>query len=485
MGNAKIIPAPTLLLPYQRKWVLDRSRMKFAVKSRQIGWTWSESYALVRRKSVKGATLDAWISSRDLAAAKLFTGSCKSFAKILHIGAEDLGEQVLDCGNGKRDSAYELRFGNGLVIHSLSSNPDAQAGRVGDRVIDEAGLHQQFKDLYGIARPGITWGGQLEIFSTPRGSQQYFSVLLKEIEEGGNPKGFSFHRVTLRDARNDGFLYKLQQKLPEDDEVQDMDEDQYFDWVRASCPDEEYFLQEYMCQPSNDETAFIPWELLDKCHVDGHAENEAHVRIEAKKLGEKGITFWVANDAPGAGNRYLGVDIGRHHDLTVMWEGEETGGVLFTRKVAFLNRVPFRRQERILREEFLDDPKCVRACIDQTGAGEEMAENAQADFGSRVEPVRFTNEVKASMAFAVKNRMEDANFRTPNAPVIDVDFRKIKKTTTVAGHIRFDGERDASGHSDGFWAGALCQEARDKKAAPAAWAPEVGAIEGSYFRGRH
>lgn len=485
MGNAKIIPANTLLLPYQRKWVLDRSRMKFAVKSRQIGWTWAESYGLVRRKSLKTATLDAWISSRELAAAKLFTGSCKSFAKILHTGAEDLGERVLDIGNGRHESSFELRLDNGLVIHSLSSNPDAQAGRVGDRVIDEAGLHPQFKDLYGIARPGITWGGQLEIFSTPRGTQQYFSVLLKEIEENGNPKGFSFHKVTLRDALNDGFLYKLQQKLPPEDEVQDMDEDMYFDWVRASCPDEEYFNQEYMCVPSNDETAFITYELLDKCRISGHAENESHVRIEMKQLATPGITFWVSNDPPGNGDRFVGVDVGRHKDLTVVWEGEETSGVLFTRKIAFMNKVPFRRQERVLREEFFDNPKFRRACMDQTGLGEEMAENAQADYGSKIEPVRFTGEVKASMAFSLKNRMDDANFRTPDDPKTDADFRKIKKTTTISGNIRFDGERDADGHSDRFWAGALCQEARDKKTAPAAWAPEVGAIEGSYFRGRH
>lgn len=457
MGNAKIIPANTLLLPYQKKWVLDRSRMKFAVKSRQIGWTWAESYSLVRRKGLKNATLDAWISSRDLATAKLFTGSCKSFANVLQIGAEDLGEQVLHLEGGKKESSFELRFGNGLVIHSLSSNPDAQAGRVGDRVIDEAGLHPQFKDLYGIARPGITWGGQLEIFSTPRGSDQYFSVLLKEIEEKGNPKGFSFHKVTLRDALNDGFLYKLQQKLPPDDEVQDMDEDQYFDWVRNSCPDEEYFMQEYMCTPSNDETAFISYELLNKCRIGGHVENESHVKIEDKKLGEKGITYWVSNDPIGPGPLYLGVDIGRHKDLTVMWLAEKVAGRLITRKVAFLNRVPFRRQEVILRVEFLDLKNLIRACIDQTGIGEQMAENAQADYGYKVECVRFNIEVKITMAFAVRTAMEDGAFLTPDAPRIESSFRKIKKTTTVAGNIRFDGERDKDGHADDFWAGALCK----------------------------
>ena len=51
----------------------------------------------------------------------------------------------------------------------------------------------------------------------------------------------------------DGFLYKLQQALPADAEQQDMDEGQYFDFVRSGCADEESFLQEYMCVPGDDD----------------------------------------------------------------------------------------------------------------------------------------------------------------------------------------------------------------------------------------
>lgn len=482
MGRAKVIPPNTLLLPYQTAWVKDRSRLKLAVKARQIGWSWASAYSIIRRKAVNDAQLDAWISSREEIQAKLFLDDCKSFGRLLHIGAEDLGQRVID---EKGNSAFVLQMANGLRIHSLSSNPDAQAGKRGDRILDEAGLHRNFKDLYDVAYPGITWGGQLEIFSTPRGTQQFFSVLLKEITEGGNPKGFSFHKVTLQDALDQGFLYKLQQKLPKDDERQEMDEAEYFDFVRRGCTDEETFLQEYMCVPSSDESAFITYDMLNRCRVSGHAENESHVKIEPQKLGGKGVTFWVANDPIGAGSLYLGVDIGRHHDLTVAWLGEETGGVLFPRVIAFLNQVPFRRQETVLRDEFLNRKGLVRACFDKTGIGEQMSENARADFGSKVEPVRFSGEVKEHMAFAVRNAMEDANFRTPDVQRVESSFRKIKKTTTISGNIRFDGERDKEGHADDFWAGALCQEAKGTKARPLAWTPPVTGRFAKYFRGRH
>ena len=88
----------------------------------------------------------------------------------------------------------------------------------GDRVLDEFALHPDPSKLYTIAYPGITWGGSLEIFSTHRGTANYFNQLILEARHKGNPKKFSLHRVTLQDALDQGFLFKLQQKLPADDE---------------------------------------------------------------------------------------------------------------------------------------------------------------------------------------------------------------------------------------------------------------------------
>jgi len=154
-------------------------------------------------------------------------------------------------------TAFTLRLANGLRIHSMSSNADAQAGKRGDRVLDEFALHPDPRKLYSIAYPGITWGGQLEIFSTHRGTANYFNQLILEARHKGNPKKFSLHRVTLQDALEEGFLYKLQCKLPDDDERSGMDEAQYFDYIRAGAPDEETFQEEFMCVPSDDASAFL------------------------------------------------------------------------------------------------------------------------------------------------------------------------------------------------------------------------------------
>ena len=44
MGNAKIRPrSDSLLLEYQKRWVLDTSRLKIMEKSRQIGISWASA----------------------------------------------------------------------------------------------------------------------------------------------------------------------------------------------------------------------------------------------------------------------------------------------------------------------------------------------------------------------------------------------------------------------------------------------------------
>lgn len=442
MGAAKNIPAKnSLLLPYQARWVKDRSRIKLAEKSRQIGWTWATAYGLVSRKGLKDARLDAWISSRDDIQARLFLEDCKSFAGLLQMAAQDLGERVID---EKGHTSYVLAMANNLRLHSMSSNPDAQAGKRGDRVLDEFALHPDPRKLYSIAYPGITWGGSMEIFSTHRGSANFFNQIIREIREKGNPKKISLHRVTLEDALNDGFLCKLQAKLPADDERQDMDEAAYFDYVKGGCADEESFLQEYMCVPADDASAFLSYDLIASCEY---------------KAGEA----WEMALAACTGEVFVGVDVGRQKDLTVIWVLEKLGGVLYTRAVIEMQGEAFGAQEAEL-YHVLEQRGVRRCCIDSTGLGMQFAERAQERFGKyRVEGIRFTGPVKEELAYPVRAAFEDRNIRIPESKEIRADLRAIKKETTASGNVRFTADRSANGHSDRFWALALAVHAAGHK----------------------
>ena len=444
MGNAKSIPAAreALFLPFQLKWVEDNSRLKLGEKARQIGWSWCSAYVCVERTARQGARYDQWVSSRDEMQAKLFIEDCKMFAVAFQLAAEDLGEQLIDIGEGKRVSAYVLKFANGRRIHSMSSNPDAQAGKRGGRILDEFALHPNPRKLWSIAYPGITWGGALEAFSTHRGSHNFFNQLVREVRENGNPKKISLHRVTLQDALDQGLLWKLQQMLPGDDERQEMDEATYYDWVRSGCADEESFLQEYMCQPADDDVAFLEYELIAACE---YGQDVPWDVIEGKEL-------------------YAGIDIGRKHDLTVMWIFERLGDVLYTRAVITLKNMPKHEQEAVLWPWIA---RCRRTCLDATGLGIGWADDAQRRFGEyRVEAVTFTPRVKEALAYPVRSRMQDRTLRIPYDPAIRADLRSVTKQTTAAGNIRFTAERNADGHADRFWALALGVHAAASPAAP-------------------
>jgi phage FluMu gp28-like protein len=387
--------------------------------------------------SMATAGLDHWISSRDDIQARLFLEDCKSFATLLNIAARDLGEQAIDADG---HTAYVLAFANGKRAHSMSSNPDAQAGKRGGRTLDEFALHKDPRKLYSIAYPGITWGGDLSIFSTHRGSANFFNQLITEIRHKGNPKGFSLHRVTLQDALDQGFLYKLQGKLPADDERMAMDEAEYFDFIKAGCADEESFAQEYMCLPSDDAAAFLSYDLIDGCKY---------------PAGEAWETDLVDCKNP----LFVGVDVGRDHDLTVIWVVEKVGGISLTRKVIEMKAETFDAQEAAL-YAVLSLPQVRRCCIDQTGLGRQFAERAQKRFGTyKVEGVHFTGAVKEELAYPVRAAFEDRTIRIPDRQEIFSDLRGVRKETTASGNIRFAGERGKNGHCDRFWALSLALHA--------------------------
>lgn len=434
-GNAKSIPAnpDAIFLPFQAAWIKDDSRLKLMEKSRQIGLSWSTAYACNERTAAQGARFDQWVSSRDDLQARLFIEDCKHWAKIMDMAAKDLGEVMLD--EKARVSAYVLEFSSGKRIHSMSSNPDAQAGKRGGRVLDEFALHPDARKLWSIAYPGITWGGNMEVISTHRGSNNFFNQLVREVKENGNPKKISLHRVTLQDALDQGFLYKLQQMLPADDQIQAMDEAAYFDFVRSGCADEESFQQEYMCDPADDDVAFLEYDLIASAE---YAQGVDWQQAEGRRL-------------------FAGVDIGRKKDLTVLWIVELLGDVLYTRHIERMKNMRKSDQEKILYPWF---EKCERICIDYTGLGIGWGDDAVDRFGEhKVECVTFTPRIKEALAYPIKGRMEDRTLRIPHDPKVRADLRMVTKQTTAAGNIRFTAERTPDGHADHFWALGLAVHA--------------------------
>jgi phage FluMu gp28-like protein len=99
-----------------------------------------------------------------------------------------------------------------------------------------------------------------------------------------------------------------------------------------------------------------------------------------------------------------------------------------------------------------------RCCIDATGLGMQLAEEARVDFGWKLEPISFTASIKEQLAFGLRTDLEERKVRLVCDDLLRADLRGIKKEVTPSGNIRFAGETLDS-HCDRFWAKALRQYA--------------------------
>jgi len=165
---------------------------------------------------------------------------------------------------------------------------------------------------------------------------------------------------------------------------------------------------------------------------------------------------------------YVGVDVGRDRDLTCIWVVEKIADAYFTRRVITMAGQSFEAQEARL-NDMLSSRAVKRCAIDETGLGRQFAERAQKKFGQyRVERVHFTGPIKEELAYPVRTLFESKRVRIPRSAEIRCDLGGVRQEMTVAGNIRFIGERSANGHCDRFWALAL--------AIHAAKTPHTGAI---------
>lgn len=428
-------------LPYQEEWILSEAPLKLRRKSRRIGYTYATSYRHVQKCLRRPRGFTQWVSSRDLLTAKEFiTDYIAKWASAANIVATGLaGEDARVIDPEKGITAFVVEFNTGNRIMSLSSTPEAFAGKGGDVFLDEADLHEDSGRLIDMATPCTLWGGQLEMVSACKvdGSPNSPFNRLCTDAEAENPMGWEYGKVTLLDAVAQGFVEKL-------NEVTGRREtrEQFIARVRATCRDEAAWQSQYLCVPQDDGGALLPYSLIAGCE---------DARLNAAVGGSL--------PGPETGPLYLGGDIGRRHDLTVFWLLERIGDVFWTRWVCELRKVLFREQLALL-ESALRHPRLVRACIDATGIGAMLAEEAQLRHGQyKVEAVTFTPAVKMELGMPLLAAFQDRGARIPALPAVREDLHKIRKTTTAAGNVRLEASSDDEGHADRFWALALALHA--------------------------
>jgi phage FluMu gp28-like protein len=406
-------------------------------KSRQVGASWTDAYHSVRIVSFKGARLDVWVSSRDEAQAILYLDDCKFWAAVLHIAAVDLGEIVFDRKNNL--SAHVLQFANGRRIYCLSSNPNAFAGKRGHVKLDEFALHPDQRLLYRVAKPVTQWGGTFSIFSTHRGVNSLFNQLIRDIVEHGNPMGWSLHSYHIEKAVQEGLVERINAKSGRNES-----REAFLKRLRAECIDEEQWLQEYRCIPSDVNTAFLSFELLAGCE-------DAAIRPMTL---DQFLKYAVSNPQF---EFYLGLDLARSKDLCVIDVGQKIGDIVWDRLRIELSDKPVPETKAIL-WQLLRLNNLKRAYFDRTGIGIQLGDEAKRDFGWKAEALDLSRTLKEQLAFALRADFEDHKLRIIRDDNLRADLRGIRKLATPTGKISFDGDSPDS-HCDRFWALALRQHA--------------------------
>lgn len=404
-----------ILLPYQRRWVLDARRFKIGVWSRQVGKSFATAFE-ADLDCIQTPRTDWLVMSAGQRQSDEWMLKALAVARACEAGLAG----TKDAGAAKfTASASEIRFANGSRILSLPANPDTARGYSANLVLDEFAMHEQDREVWAAIFPTITneLSGQkkIRVVSTPKGRGNKFAELW---EEGGAQ--WSRHKVTLDDAIAAGLRVDKAA-------------------LREGVADEDIWRQEYFCEFLANDTTYFPLDLIRACE-----------RIPAP-------------EAPPDAPRFLGVDIGRAHDLTAIAELAAVGEELRLVDLETIERAPFAEQRELLWSR-LSRPAVRGVAIDATGIGAQLAEETRAKFGSRVEPVQFTNATKNGLFQSLHRAMEEGRLVLPADRELREDINAMHRKISTGGNIQFTAPRRPDGHSDRACALALAVDCAERNA---------------------
>lgn len=380
-----------VLFPYQRQWISDRSRFKICNKARQIGISLCLGFE---------GLLDVFDGEPVYYVSRTERQSIYLLEKF-YKWVDFFSTLGLELSFDSR-SRTECRV-NGVDVKSLTSEAAAGEGFSGNVYLDEFGLHENDEQIYRSLYPVITWGYKIRIVSRPFGQSNKFYEIWNDVERYPDYRRYEYD---IHRAIADG--------LPVDVEE-----------LRRNF-DEDGFAENYLCRFIDESTSYIPYDLI------------------RNNLGE-----YTGSD----GDNYLGIDIGRKHDSTILYIGCKLRDKVWTRQVREVKHSSFEDQKVQIRE-VIEQYRIKGGAMDSTGLGMQVAEELHEEF-SFLTPVSFTNQIKEGMATRVKRMLEKSELVIPDDSTLITDIHSIRRTITKAQNPVFDANRTSTGHADRFWALAL------------------------------
>lgn len=434
-----------VLLPYQGRYLMDKSRYLLWEKSRRVGVTWACALKSVMKRVTRAKPIDHLFSSADLIAASEWLGYCRDWSEKINL---ILGEEVIPLNDWTSEVGY---YANGSRAMILSSSPRSFRSKQGDVTLDEYAFHEQQTEIYKAAQPCILWlrDAQLEIISTHNGPEAQFNLFCDEAKKGKSR--WSHYRVTLEDAVREGLAIKVwKDRILEYPSIEAMNRG-FIDDIKKGCATDEDYEQEYNCCPAKYSTLIAAGEY------------------DRLVLQRDGKAIPIPQDIPSGqafGELYVGIDCGRVHDLTVVWvierghdpkAPEHLSDVYRTICVRWFKNTPFPVQEAAIRS-IVSHPSLCGGLIDMGAVGRGLADSVQDETGSIVEAIGMSAPNKAEMAERVRQFVQQKRIALHPDPFVKSDLLCVRRTQTKAGALQYGGATRET-HGDFFWALALALKA--------------------------
>ena len=197
-----------IFLPYQKKWLEDRSDLKIIEKNRRCGISWTDSADAV----LDAAPAHGWSNTYYMSFNK---DNCRQYIEDAGEWAKKLGyavseiieeEEPLLEDEEKSITTYRITFSSGAEIMGLPGVSRSLRSKQGNVVIDEAAFFDDLESVLQAAKALVMWGGRIRVISTHNGDDNPFNILIKNIRSV-KEKEWSLHRITFREAMAQG-LYK-------------------------------------------------------------------------------------------------------------------------------------------------------------------------------------------------------------------------------------------------------------------------------------
>jgi phage FluMu gp28-like protein len=457
-------PLPAVLLPYQQRWVADRSLVKICEKSRQIGITWCTAAeavmtAMLRRRD---GGKDVWFMAATERDAKEFIRDCEMWVAAFCVltGAaqqtmiEDEKEDIL---------AFEIRFASGHRIHSLSSHPRRLRGKRGYAILDEAAHHDDLEAWMAAATAFLVWGGRIALISTHRGDQNPFNRMIVAARIGETDH--SVHRTTFDEAIQQGLYRRI--CLGHGICWTERGEQAWRDMIIRTAV--RHADEEFHCIPAASGESYLTGPMIERCMHDAPVlrldlddsflELSDEQRTEQTNQWLHAVVDPLLRELDPGLDHSFGFDCGRTSDITVIAPVAVQYNLV--RRVPFLvelRNVPFRQQERILLHIGGALPRLQQGVLDAGGIGMQLAEAAADQFGRyRIEELHLSERWYAENLPELRAAFEQQTILIPRCSNVRSDLQQIQLVNGIPKlpSARSRDDRGKSRHGDAAIAVAL------------------------------